>query len=68
MLRATLTMTVGKVTNMSHDEGNSGDQCKSYKEVIKKGNDRSYALPNKGHGGDRGRGKIEWTGERIRIG
>ena len=67
-------MTVGKVTNMSHDEGNSGDQCKSYKEVIKKGNDRSYALPNKvtnigndrsyalpnkGHGGDRGRGKID---------
>jgi hypothetical protein len=49
-------MTVGKVNNMSHDEGNSGDQYKSYKEVFKKGNDRSYALP-KGHGGNRGRGK-----------
>ena len=30
----------------------------SYKEVIKASNDRSYAL-FKGHGGDRGRGKIK---------
>jgi hypothetical protein len=49
----------GKVTNMSHDEGNKGNQYKSYKEVIKERNDRSYALPNEGHGGDRGRGKIK---------
>ena len=28
---------------MSHREGNEGDQYKSYKEVIKEGNDRSYA-------------------------
>ena len=43
---------------MSHDEGNKGDQYRSYKEVIKEYNDRSYAL-SKGHGGDRGRGKIK---------
>jgi hypothetical protein len=55
----TKTMTVGKVTNMGHREGNEGDQYKSYKEVIKEGNDRSYAFTNKGHGGDRGRGKTK---------
>ena len=55
----TKVMTVGKVTNMGHDEGDKGDQYKSYKEVIKECNDRSYALPNEGHGGDRGRGKIK---------
>jgi hypothetical protein len=53
----TKAMTVGKVTNMRHNEGNEGDQFKSYKEVIKEGNDRSYALlPNMGHGGNRGHG------------
>jgi hypothetical protein len=32
----TKVLTVGKVTNMSHDEGNKGDQYKSYyKEVTK---------------------------------
>ena len=40
--------------NVSHFEGNEGDQYKSYKAS----NDRSYALP-KCHGGDRGRGKIK---------
>jgi hypothetical protein len=53
---------------MSHNEADEGDQYKSYKEVIKEGNDRSYALSsNKGHGGDRGRGKTKSTaGERIK--
>ena len=47
-----------KVNNVSHDEGHKGDQYKSYKEVIKEHNDKSYAL-SKGLGGNRGRGKIK---------
>ena len=47
-----------KVTNMRNDEGNKGDQYKSYKEVIKEHKDRNCAFSTS-HGGDRGRGKIE---------